>query len=98
MAVEASCIESLHVSGIVKISGEPQESSPDRHLELLLPCANCREVRQLARFKIQFLDDPMHLVKNIEEPSIGKVKIFAETVDHNDHPVSVAAVTLLDRW
>lgn len=39
----------------------------------------------------------MYLVKNIEEPSIGKVKVFAETMDHNDYPVSVAAVTFLDR-
>jgi hypothetical protein len=39
----------------------------------------------------------VHLVENIEEPSIWKVKVFAETVDHNDHPVSVAAIIFLDR-
>jgi len=37
-------------------------------------------------------------VKNIEEPSIGEVKIFAEAVDHHDYPVNVAAVTFLDCW
>ncbi|WP_375137137.1 hypothetical protein [Halostella pelagica] len=37
-------------------------------------------------------------MKNIEEPSIGKVKIFAETVDYHDYPVSVPAVTFLDCW
>lgn len=76
----------------------PQERSPDRHLELLLPCTGGREVRQFARFKLQFLYDPVHLVENIEEPSIRKGKVFAETVDHHGYPVSVAAITFLDRW
>jgi len=40
----------------------------------------------------------VHLVENIEEPSIWKVKVFPETVDYNDYPVSVAAITFLDRW
>jgi hypothetical protein len=39
----------------------------------------------------------VHLVENIEEPSIWKVKVFTETVDDNDNPISVAAITLLDR-
>lgn len=98
VSVEASRINSLYVSDIVKTSGKSQESSPDRHLELLLPCADGREVWQFARSNIHFIDDSMHLVKNIEEPSIWEVNVFAETVNPNDYPVSVAAVTLLDRW
>lgn len=45
MAIEASCIDSLHVPDIVKISGESQESTSDCYLELLLSCADGREVR-----------------------------------------------------
>lgn len=37
VAVEASSIDSMYVTGILEISGNPQESPPDRHLELLLP-------------------------------------------------------------
>lgn len=40
----------------------------------------------------------MHLVKHIEESSIQTVKMFAESVDRNDHPVSVAAIILPNRW
>lgn len=45
IAIEASCVNSLRVSGIVKINGELKEGSPDRHLELLLPDAHGRKVR-----------------------------------------------------
>lgn len=27
-----------------------------------------------------------------------KIEVFVETVDHNDDPVSVAAISLLYRW
>lgn len=37
-------------------------------------------------------------MKQIEEPAIWKVEIHAETVDREDYPGSVAAVTLLDCW
>jgi hypothetical protein len=40
----------------------------------------------------------VHLVESIEKPSIGEVKVLAEAVNCNDHPVSVATVTFLDRW
>jgi hypothetical protein len=98
VSVEASRVDSLYVTGIVEISGESKEGSPDCHLDLLLPCADGGKIWQLAHFEIQFLDDAMHLVKDIEEPSIWQIKVFAETVDHNDHPVSVTTVALLDRW
>ncbi len=98
MAVEASCVDSLHTSNVVKISRESKKGSPDRYLELLLSCADSREVRQLVRFKIQFCDYSVHLVESIEEPSIGEIEVSAETVNHNDYPVSVATVTFLDRW
>ncbi len=96
MAVEASCVDSLHISNIVKISGKSKESTPDNHLELLFAYAHGCETRQFAAVEIQFLNNTVHLVKHIKESPIWKVEILAETVDCDDHPVRVAAVTLLD--
>ncbi len=35
----------------------------------------------------------MHLVKNVEKLPVWEIEVFAETVDIDDDPVSVAAVT-----
>jgi hypothetical protein len=56
------------------------------------------KIRQFAAVETQLLNDVVHLVKQIEESPIWKVEILAETVDSDDHPVSVAAVTLFDCW
>jgi hypothetical protein len=98
VSVEASCVDSLYISNIVKISGESQECSPNHHLELLLPCTYGRKIWQFATVETQLLDDAVHLVKHIEEPPIGEVEVLTETVDCDDYPVSVATVALLDCW
>ena len=97
VSVEASSVDSLYVTGIVQIGGEPK-GTPDRHLELLLPYVHGRKVRQLADIETHLLDDTVHLVKDIEEPSIWQVEGFPEIGNHNDDPVSVAAIALFDRW
>lgn len=98
VAVEASCTGSLYISGIVKIGRESKDDSLDRHLELLLPYIHGRKVQQLPRFEAHFLDDTVHLVKNVEGPPVRKSEVFAETVGRDDHLVSVDAIFFLDRW
>ncbi|EMA72684.1 hypothetical protein C462_00312 [Halorubrum distributum JCM 13916] len=66
MSVEFGCIDSLYASGIVRICGESQGGSLDCHLEVLLPCADSREVRQFVQRKILFLDDTVHLMKDVK--------------------------------
>lgn len=66
VSVEAGCVDSLYLAGVVKISGESEKRSPDSHLKFPLPNARGREVRKFADFEAHLLDDSVHLVKNIE--------------------------------
>lgn len=70
VSVKASCINRLHISDIVMIIRELQESSPDRHCKLLILYTDRGEVRQIAHFKIQFPDGPVHLVKHTGESPV----------------------------
>ncbi len=53
-------------------------------------------IAEVGRETIYFLDNTAHLVEHIEEPPIWQIEVLVATLDHGDHPVSVAAVTLLD--
>ena len=82
----------------MKIGGESKEGSPDRHLDPPFPFADGCNVRQFADVTVYLLDDIVHLVKHIEEPSIRKVEMCAETVNRDDDPVGVATATPLGCW
>jgi hypothetical protein len=64
----------------------------------LPPLADGGEIRELVHRQAEFHGDSRHLVKNIEQPPVELVEILAETVNCDRDPISVATVTLLERW
>jgi hypothetical protein len=88
----------LDLTGFVQRSRQPQEDSPDAHFEVLFPRADGGEPRQLIHRQAKFSGDSRHFVKNVEQPPVGLIEVLAETVNCDDHPVSVATVTVLKRW
>jgi len=40
----------------------------------------------------------VHLVKNVEKSPIWKVKVFADSMNHDNHPIRVSTIAFLDRW
>lgn len=95
--IEPGGVDRLHVAELPEVGGEGGELPPIRHVEALFGVAYGQKVGKGLNSQLEPTDDARHFLEDIHQLPVGMGEMVLQTVQSDNDPISVAAVTLLHR-